>query len=99
MATPDLPVHLDEALRALDCLHSNLRGVQALRLFLEALNECRPAFPLRPDATPTPPLEDFVAMENAYALGARCLTPDGGLIVIKRVALLELLRKFKDIEP
>lgn len=99
MVAPDLPVHLDEALLALDSLHANLRGVQVLRLFLEALNECRPAFPLRPDAAPPPPLEDFVAMENAYALGARCLTLDGDLIVIPRVALLELLRKFKDISP
>lgn len=95
MAAPDLPAHLGEALRALDCLHSGLHGVQVLRLFLESLHEMQIPLPPAPPA----PLEDFVAMENAYALGARCLTLDGNLIVIPRVALLELLRKFKDISP
>lgn len=97
MACPDFPIHLDEALRALDVLPPELRGVQALRLLLESLHEMQTPAPLPP--APESPLEDYIAMENAYALGARCLNLDGNLIVITRVALLKLLRQFRSIEP
>ncbi len=92
MPAPDMPVHLDEALRALDSLHSNLRGVQELRPFLDALHEMQ--IPLPP--VPTHPLADYVRMEQAYAAGARCLDRDGTLIVIPRAALLELLRSAQE---
>lgn len=87
MAAPDFPVHLDEAVRALDCLHGNLRGTQVIRQFLASLEEMQPIVPL-----PPLPLEDYCNLETAYALGAKCLDPHGELIVIRRSALLEMLR-------
>ena len=97
MSAPDFPVHLDEALRALDGLHSNLRGVQVLRLLLESLHEMQKSAPPTPPAG-TSPLEDYVVLENAYALGAKCLDLEGNLIVIPRDGLLKLLRQFRRIE-
>lgn len=84
----DLPVHLDEALQALDTLHANLRGVQVLRQFLESLHQMQ---------TPPPsidllPMADRVRLEQAYDQGTRCLTLDGRLLVLERATLLALLR-------
>ena len=97
MSAPDMPVHLDEALRALDGLHANLRGVQVLRLLLEELHEMQKAAPPTPPAGSSP-LEDYVVLENAYALGARCLDAEGNLIVVSRDGLLRLLRQFRRTE-
>ncbi len=89
MATGDLPVQLGEALRALDGLPPDLRGVPALRQFLESLHEMQTPPPTCPDYLPFP---DRVRLEYAYSLGARCLTLDGRLLVLERATLFELLR-------